>query len=286
MSAPNLVVSLFDKTGNMVKPFLDAGRIALIVDIQHPPGLTTDDGRLWRLGCDLRAGFDLPAGLPDFAEIEFISCFPPCDHLAVSGARWFKGKGLRLLALSIDLFATAADFCVRMKARYPRVRYMIENPVSTISTYWREPNYHFHPFQYTGVVATDNYLKNTCLWTSEDYVLPAEQTGGMVAAAVAIVKAKFKRLLAKKSALEKMTQIEVIDGEEIAVRMAGFDVVEQWYPDDRIHDASPGEGRADTRSETPMGFAIANFMANRIEPRRDPEVDLFADAAEEVDLFA
>lgn len=160
-------MSLFDKTGAMMAPWLAAGRLALVVDIQHPPGLTTDDGRLWRLGCDLRSGFRMPAGLPAHGGIEFIAAFPPCDHLAVSGARWFRGKGLRKLALSVDLFATAAEACEMSGAPY-----QIENPVSTISTYWRKPDYTFHPWYFTGYEPADNYNKTTCLWVGGGFVMP------------------------------------------------------------------------------------------------------------------
>ena len=83
----NLCVFLYDKTGNMAKPWLDAGRMALIVDLQHPAGLSTEDGRLFRLGADLRNGFSIPQDLPEYEKIEFAAAFPPCDHLAVSGAR-------------------------------------------------------------------------------------------------------------------------------------------------------------------------------------------------------
>lgn len=148
-------------------PWLQAGRLALIVDIQHPSGLTTDDGRLYRLGCDLRSGFVLPCDFPDHEGIEFMSAFPPCDHLAVSGARWFKGKGLRKLALAVDLFATAADACEASGAPY-----QIENPVSTISTYWRKPDHVFHPWHYSGHSQDDNYTKTTCLWTGGGFVMP------------------------------------------------------------------------------------------------------------------
>lgn len=167
MSAPNLVVSLYDLTGHMVQPWVDAGRIALIVDLQHPPGLTTEDGRVWRLGCDLRGGFELPSGLPPFHRIEFVAAFPPCDHLAVSGARWFRGKGLRALSLSVDLFATASEFCERSEAPY-----IIENPVSTISTYWRKPDHTFHPHHFTELEPNDNYTKTTCLWVGGGFVMP------------------------------------------------------------------------------------------------------------------
>ena len=164
-----LVVSLYDLTGEMVRPWVEAGRLALIVDMQHPPGLTSTDGLLWRYGCDLRNGFDMPVGLPEHDGIEFVSAFPPCDHLAVSGARWFKGKGLRALSLSIDLFATAADFCESSGAPY-----QIENPVSTISTYWRAPDYRFHPWHYAGLAPDENYTKNTCLWTGGGFAMPVK----------------------------------------------------------------------------------------------------------------
>ena len=149
-----LVVSLYDKTGQMMKPWVDAGRMALLVDLQHPPGLTTEDGVVWRLGADLRPGFKMPDGLSAYSHVEFAAAFPPCDHLAVSGARWFKGKGLRALALSVDMFATAADACESFGCPY-----QIENPVSTISTYWRTPDHTFHPHYFSGHCADDNYTK-------------------------------------------------------------------------------------------------------------------------------
>jgi hypothetical protein len=50
---------------------------------------------------------------------------------------------------------------------------MIENPVSTLSTYWRKPDYAFHPYEYDGYTEQDEaYSKKTCLWTSNDSVMP------------------------------------------------------------------------------------------------------------------
>lgn len=165
----NLVVSLFDKTGEMVRPWHEAGRMCLIVDIQHEPGLyqLEKDG-IWHLGIDLRHGFKIPSQLiGKFGRIDFVSAFPPCDHLAVSGSRWFKGKGLRALSLSIELFATAAEFCEASWAPY-----LIENPVSTISTYWRKPDSTFEPWHYTLNEPLDNYYKKTCLWTGGGFRMP------------------------------------------------------------------------------------------------------------------
>jgi hypothetical protein len=160
-----LIVSLFDYSGIMAQPWVEAGHTALIVDIQHPEGLQKRSENVWTLNHDLMSGMvyreDI-LGAPDF-----VAAFPPCDHLAVSGARWFRGKGLRKLADSINMFATAAEFCELSGAPY-----MIENPVSTISTYWRKPDYTFHPYEYAGYHSGDNYTKKTCLWTGGGFVMP------------------------------------------------------------------------------------------------------------------
>jgi len=145
------VISLFDYTGNMIKPWVDAGYDGHCVDIRN--------------------GDDIFDWVPPRHVVEqgvvFMSAFPPCDHLAVSGARWFRGKGLGKLVDSIRLFERAAFWCEWFGAPY-----MIENPVSTISTYWRPPDYTFHPYQYTGFELEDNYTKKTCLWTGNGFVMP------------------------------------------------------------------------------------------------------------------
>lgn len=163
------VISLFDYTGNMVEPWREAGYTCYIVDIMHPPGVTEVKENLFKLGVDLSMPFPIIKEWE--GNIKFVSAFPPCTHLAISGARWFKGKGLRLLAESISMFATAAGFCSNSNAPY-----MIENPVSTISTYWRKSDYTFEPWYYTGFDPTDNYYKLTCLWTGNDFKMPERNT--------------------------------------------------------------------------------------------------------------
>lgn len=157
-----------------------------------------------------------------------------------------QGQGASLsLSLSIDLFATAAEFCEASGAPY-----FIENPVSTISTYWRSPDSGFHPWQFTGIDASDNYMKNTCLWVGNGFAMPNEDTHPMVRAAVDAVMTECRRLLSKAKVL---------------VKFAGrpeLELLQQWYPDDRIHTASPGADRANIRSETPMGFSRAVMAAN------------------------
>ena len=162
------VISLFDVSGKMVQPWLAAGYKCWIVDIQHPVayetmGITTD-GNLHKVNADLSRPWLPPI---DRDRIAFVAAFPPCDHLSVSGARWFKGKGLRKLEISIAMFATAAEFC-----EWSGAPYMIENPVSSIASYWRKSDHSFHPHQYTKYRAEDNYTKKTCLWTGGGFVMP------------------------------------------------------------------------------------------------------------------
>lgn len=161
-------IFLFDVSGIMAKPWLDAGYECYIVDIQHPvayaTGGITTDGRLHKVHADLSHPWLPPV---DRDRIAFVAAFPPCDHLAVSGSRWFKGKGLRRLASSVAMFATAAEFC-----EWSGAPYVVENPVSTISTHWRKPDYRFHPHYFTGYNEGDNYTKNTSLWVGGGFVMP------------------------------------------------------------------------------------------------------------------
>lgn len=163
-------IFLFDLTGIMAKPWLDAGYECYIVDTQHPvayaTGGITSEGRLHKVHWDLTKPWLCPVPKE---HIAFVAAFPPCDHLAVSGARWFSGKGLRRLAISVEMFATAAEFC-----EWSDAPYLIENPVSTISSYWRKPDHVFSPHQYTGYHRDDNYTKKTCLWVGGEFVMPEE----------------------------------------------------------------------------------------------------------------
>ena len=99
----DVCVFLFDVTGIMAQPWLEAGYECWTVDLQHPPayetGGITREGNLVKVHADLRHPWLCPV---DRNRIAFAFAFPPCDHLAVSGARWFKGKGLRRLSLSLS----------------------------------------------------------------------------------------------------------------------------------------------------------------------------------------
>ena len=75
---------------------------------------------------------------------------PPCTHLAVSGARWFKDKR--------EEQSAALEFVQSlMDAPVPRI--CLENPVSVISSRIRKPDQIIQPWQYG-----HGETKATCLW--------------------------------------------------------------------------------------------------------------------------
>jgi site-specific DNA-cytosine methylase len=75
---------------------------------------------------------------------------PPCTHLAVSGARWFKDKRAEQ--------EEALDF-VRTLLAAPIPHIAIENPVSVISSRIRKPDQVIQPWQFG-----HGETKATCLW--------------------------------------------------------------------------------------------------------------------------
>lgn len=93
---------------------------------------------------DVRTLLHLPWDLAIF--------FPPCDHLAASGALHFPEKiadGRQEFA--IRFFKTLAE------CNIPRVA--VENPVGIMSTVYRKPDQYIQPWQFG-----HGETKKTCLW--------------------------------------------------------------------------------------------------------------------------
>jgi hypothetical protein len=94
---------------------------------------------------------------------------PPCTHLAVSGARWFKDK--------IEEQKEALAFVQRLMDA-PIERIAIENPVSVISSRIRKPDQIIQPWMFGHLEA-----KATCLWLKNlpklvaTNVLPLPESG-------------------------------------------------------------------------------------------------------------
>lgn len=156
------ILSLCDYTGNMVRPWLEAGHEAVIVDLQHPTGTHTE-GLLTRVGASILEY--VPRG-----HFDAVFAFPPCTHLAASGARWWKAKGPEALTEALAL----VEACRRIVAATGTACWMLENPIGRLATHWRKADYIFHPFEYGGYLnpGGDRYTKATCLWTGPDFRMP------------------------------------------------------------------------------------------------------------------
>jgi len=81
---------------------------------------------------------------------DLMICHPPCTHLAVSGARWFKEKQKE---------QTEALEFVELLLNAPIHQICLENPISIISSRIRKPDQIIQPWQYG-----HGETKATCLW--------------------------------------------------------------------------------------------------------------------------
>lgn len=83
---------------------------------------------------------------------DMIIAFPPCTHLAVSGARYFEQK------IKDGRQQQGIDFFMKfVNADCPRIA--IENPVGIMSSKYRKPDQIIQPWQFG-----DKFTKSTCLW--------------------------------------------------------------------------------------------------------------------------
>jgi hypothetical protein len=99
----------------------------------------------WHMQGDVREVLD--------QDWNMVIAFPPCDHLAVSGALWFEQKrkdGRQQQGIDFFMLFTRLD-------HVPFVA--IENPVSIMSTKWRKPDQIIQPYEYGHPES-----KKTCLW--------------------------------------------------------------------------------------------------------------------------
>jgi len=189
-----IVISLYDYTGEALKPWAMNGYECYAFDIQH-----TSNPMEWFYGDDgvygnIRYRY---ADLHDFnthkaifnmfngKRVIFGMAFPVCTDLAVSGAAHFKRKEEANPGFQ-DKAAQHAIDCAHLFEDLG-CPYFIENPVSVLATKWRKPDYSFHPYEYGEYIPDDEaehprwpdyiapkdaYTKKTCLWTSKSFRMP------------------------------------------------------------------------------------------------------------------
>ena len=121
----------------LTRAFRERGHEAYSCDL-----LATEGNPDWHIQDDVLAhlaeGWDL------------MIAHPPCTHLAVSGARWFKYK-------QKEQAEAIAFFMALVNA--PVEKICVENPVSIMSTRYRKPDQVIQPWQFG-----HGETKAICLW--------------------------------------------------------------------------------------------------------------------------
>lgn len=180
------VLSLFDYTGYMLKPWRDAGHETIAVDLLHgainavPSGPHFDTAYNWDI-----TDPDTYKRLLDL-EPDILFGFPDCTHLAVSGAKHFAAK----LKKDPDIQERAVRNAriVEDLGEELGIPWMLENPVGVMSSLWRPADYYFDPWMYAGYLPEDDvhpdwpkyipprdqYPKKTGIWTTDAFWMPGE----------------------------------------------------------------------------------------------------------------
>ncbi len=135
MSSSRIIWSLFDHSGNWSRPYEEAGYIVRRFDLQDG-----HDARLIKL--------------PD-EQVHGILAAPPCTHFALSGARWWEGKGDAAL---LEGLATI-DCVFRIVWACKPEWWAMENPTGRLSSFIGRPQFSFDPCDFG-----DPYTKRTHLW--------------------------------------------------------------------------------------------------------------------------
>ena len=110
-----------------------------------------------------------------------IIAFPPCTHLAVSGAAWFEEKrkdGRQQQGIDFFMAFVNCD-CEKV---------VIENPIGIMSSKWRKPDQIIQPWMFGHMEQ-----KKTCLWLIGG-VSPLQETNNVYKEMMLLPKNKRERL--------------------------------------------------------------------------------------------
>jgi hypothetical protein len=187
-----IVISLYDFTGEALKPWAEAGYACYAFDIQHLDTKVegyANGGFIRYEGLDLHE-FSTHQDLFfrfNGHKVVFGMAFPVCTDMAVSGAAHFAKKAEANPLFQEQAVKHAID-CADLFDDLG-CPYFVENPVSVLATKWRKSDYRFHPYEYGGyipygeaqhplwpeyIAPQDAYPKKTCLWTGNNFVMPTK----------------------------------------------------------------------------------------------------------------
>ena len=136
-----IVLSLYDNTGEALKPWAEAGYICYAFDIQHSKRNDRFDsfesgGAILYWHLDLWNINNITHLQNAFADenVVFGMAFPVCTDLAVSGAAHFERKRKADPEFQIRA-SNHARWCASLFESLD-IPYFIENPVSRLATLW------------------------------------------------------------------------------------------------------------------------------------------------------
>ena len=137
--APMRILIGCEFSGIVTKAFRECGHTAYSCDL-----LPTEGNPDWHIQGDvlehLNDGWDM--GI----------FFPPCTHLASSGAAWFREK------IADGRQQQAIEFFMAL-INAPIEKIAVENPIGIMSTKYRKPDQIIHPWMFG-----QEFSKPTCLW--------------------------------------------------------------------------------------------------------------------------
>ena len=143
-----LVFSMFDGSGYAALPWAKAGYKVICFNADEGDHGSYQSVRVTHPNIEyvnawIDSEFRHRAQMEFYGKPDFIMAFPPCTDLAVSGSRHFAAKRER-----DPLFQDKAVSTCKIAAEIAdwfNAPYMIENPVSVLSSMWRQPDFIFHP---------------------------------------------------------------------------------------------------------------------------------------------
>lgn len=181
-------IFLYDYTGLMARPWLDAGYECWLFDGQHPEGVTRE-GNLVKVGMWFDP-YKLREQAIEIADmlgegVVHIFSFPECTHLTNAGSgSWAKKRAEN--PRFQDEAVVLAKLAPAVGALLGCHSWAAENPVGKLSTLWRKPDFWFDPCDFGGYLPMDDthpiypeiypprdaYNKKTGIWAGAGYVKP------------------------------------------------------------------------------------------------------------------
>ena len=232
-----IVLSFYDTTGLMLRPWAEAGFECHAFDIQNDEEV--DECGIHKHHADLFCSDTLSSIKSRFPPQQIIAAFafPPCTDLSLAGARWWARKAAANPNFQVEASKRISDLSDWLLDFLDTDNsfYLIENPKSSkLNSLWRKYDFVFNPNDFGGYLDEeekshplwpgmipdhDAYAKPTGLWARGPFVFPPKMT---------------------------------VDAERV-----------KFPNQNRYHSPITACRSAKVRSATPRGFAKAVFLANR-----------------------